>query len=70
MSENGPVYEVYWRVFNVLENIDPFKIMGAVGIRTEDHIYCLDLIQAARNKVLEIKRLKNGRYNLHKGRYR
>lgn len=58
MPENVLPYEIYWRVFNVLENVDPFKIMDMVGVK--DHLYCLDLIQSARNEVMEIKRLKNG----------
>jgi len=60
MPENTLPYETYWRVFNVLENVDPFRIMGMLGINAQDRLYCLDLIQTARNKVLEIKRLKNG----------
>ena len=58
MPENVLPYEVYWRVFNVLENVDPFKIMDMLGVK--DQLYCLDLIQSARNEVLEIKRLRNG----------
>lgn len=60
MPENALPYETYWRVFNVLESIDPFRIMDMLGIKVVDQLYCLDLIQTARNKVLEIKRLKNG----------
>lgn len=56
MDENILPYEIYGRVFNVIENIDPFKIMDLVGIK--DQLYCLDLIQSARNEVMEIKRLK------------
>ena len=58
MPENELIYEVYWRVFNVIENIDPFKIMSMLGV--EDQLYCLDLIQSARNQVMELKRAENG----------
>ncbi len=56
MPENILIYEVYWRVFNTIENIDPFKIMDLLEIKEQMH--CLDLIQSARNEVLEVKRLE------------
>lgn len=56
MDENVLPYEIYGRVFNVIENIDPFKVMDLLGVK--DQLYCLDLIQSARNEVMEIKRLK------------
>lgn len=58
MPENVLPYEVYWRVFNVLEHIDPFKIMDMLGV--DDQLYCLDLVQTARNEVLKVRRAKNG----------
>jgi hypothetical protein len=57
-TENFLIYEVYWRVFNIMENIEPFKIMRLVGIEKADRLYCLDMIQAARNEVLRIKLAK------------
>ena len=56
--ENILLYEVYWRVFNVIENIDPFRIMKMVGIHKDDRIQCLDMIQGARNEVMKIKLAK------------
>jgi hypothetical protein len=53
LEENFLPYEVYWRVFNVLENVDPFKIMNMLGIK--DQLFCLDLIQSARNEVMKVK---------------
>lgn len=43
-------------MFNVLENIDPFKIMKLLGVH--DRLYCIDLIQGARNAVLEARQAK------------
>ena len=57
-QENVLVYEVYWRVFNVIENIDPFRIMKMIGIHKDDRIRCLDMIQGARNEVMKIKLAK------------
>lgn len=58
MPENVLPYEVYWRVFNALENIDPFKVMDMLGVK--DKLYCLDLVQTARNEVLNVRKAKNG----------
>jgi hypothetical protein len=41
-----------------MENIEPFRIMRLVGIKKEDRLFCLDMIQAARNEVLRIKLAK------------
>ena len=41
-----------------MENIEPFKIMRLVGIEKADRLYCLDMIQAARNEVMRIKLAK------------
>jgi hypothetical protein len=56
LDENILIYEVYFRVFNITENIDPFKVMDLLKIKNQLH--CLDLIQSARNYVLRNK--KNG----------
>ena len=56
MEENILPYQVYKRVFNVNENIDPFKIMKMLGVK--DELYCLDLIQAARLDVINFTREK------------
>jgi len=58
LNENVGIYEVYWRVFNTIENIDAFRVMDMVGIKEEDQLSCLDLIQHARNEVMRIKLLK------------
>lgn len=45
----------------MLENVDPFKVMDMLGI--ENKLYCLDLIQGARNEVMRVKNAegnKNG----------
>jgi len=58
LNENVGIYEVYWRVFNTIKNIDAFRVMDMVGIKEEDQLSCLDLIQHARNEVMRIKLLK------------
>jgi len=55
LNENVGIYEVYWRVFSTIENIDVFKIMRMIGIAKKDRLYCLDLVQLARNEVMIIK---------------
>lgn len=60
--ENQIVYEVYFRVFNVIEN-DPFKIMDMIGIEKDDRLFCLDLIQGARNEVLKVQQEKGKKPN-------
>ena len=57
-QENVLVYEVYWRVFNVIDNVDSFRIMKMIGIHKDDRIRCLDMIQGARNEVMKIKLAK------------
>jgi hypothetical protein len=57
-SENALIYEVYYRVFGSIENIDVFKVMDLIGIKPADQLHCLDMIQAARNEVLRIKLAK------------
>lgn len=52
------MYDVYWRVFNSVEHVDPFVIMDMVGIRKKDQLWCLDLINGARNEVNALKALK------------
>ena len=59
LPENGPVYNVYHRVFGVLENIDPFHVMELVGIQENGKLFCLDLIQNARSEVMRAKNAKN-----------
>jgi hypothetical protein len=54
-NENHLAYEVYWRVFNSIENIDPFRIMKMVGVHKDDRLFCLDLIQVTRNEVMRLK---------------
>jgi len=56
-EENGPVYEVYCRVFNITEP-DPFQIMDMIGIDEKDKLMCLDLIHGARNEVMRTKDAK------------
>lgn len=56
-NENRPVYDVYRRAFGAIETIDVFKIMDLVGIKKEDCLYCLDLIQNARSEVMVNKQL-------------
>jgi hypothetical protein len=57
-NENAKIYEVYWRVFSSIENVDVFKVMELVGIKKEDQLYCLDLIQLVRGEVMRLKFLK------------
>jgi len=51
LIENGPAYNVYHRVYGMIENIDPFKIMELVGIKEDEKLFCLDLIQNAKSEV-------------------
>lgn len=44
-------------MFHVNENIDPFKVMDLLGVT--DQLYCLDLIQSARNEVNYIRHLES-----------
>ena len=57
-AENVLIYEVYCRVFNIVENMDPFRIMKMLGVHKNDRLSCLDSIQAARNEVMRIKLAK------------
>jgi len=45
-------------VFGSIENLDAFKVMGLVGIKPEDQLHCLDLIQSARGEVMTNKQAK------------
>ena len=66
--ENQPIYAVYSRVCgqHIMAEYQPidlnltpvFKVMDAVGIRDEDQLYCLDLVQKAYHEVLKITREK------------
>ena len=60
-SENRLVYDVYSRIFGAIENMDAFKIMDMVGIKQEERLYCLDLVQGARSEVMRDKQLKKGK---------
>ena len=51
--ENVGIYEVYYRVFGMIENVDVFRIMKLVGIKQEDQLFVFDLISSARNEVLK-----------------
>jgi hypothetical protein len=57
-AENRLVYEVYWRMFGAIENQDAFKIMDTLGIKPDERLYCLDLIQAAKGEVMRDKQIK------------
>jgi len=67
-QENQPIYAVYSRVCgqHIMAEYQPidlnlmpvFKVMDVVGIRKEDQLFCLDLVQKAYHKVLKIKRQK------------
>ena len=59
LTENGPAYNVYHRVFGVIENLDPFKVMKMVGIAENERLFCLDLIQNARSEVMRSRNAKN-----------
>jgi len=61
IKENGPAYNVYHRVFGVIENIDPFQVMGLVGIEEDEKLFCLDLIQNARSEVMKSQNAKKGK---------
>jgi len=61
LLENGPAYNVYHRVFGVIENIDPFKVMNLVGIEDDEKLFCLDLIQNAKSEVTRSKNAKKGK---------
>lgn len=55
------VYEVYKRLYAASEDIvDSFKLMDAIGIDKKDQLYCLDLVQAARVRVLIHHREQRG----------
>jgi len=58
--ENRAIYEVYRRVFGEIENVDIFRVLELVGIKKEDYLYCLDLVQSARGEVTTNKQLKKG----------
>ena len=51
--ENVGIYEVYYRVFGAIENVDVFKIMKLIGIKQEDQLFVFDLIGSVRNEVLK-----------------
>ena len=57
--ENVKVYEVYCRMFGLIEKPDIFKIMGLVGIEKEEQLHCFDLINNARNEVLKSREVKS-----------
>jgi len=67
-NENTLVYEVYYRVFGSIENLDAFKVMDLVGIKPEDQLHCLDLIQSARGEVMTNKQAKRDSKKGKKGK--
>ena len=58
LFENGAVYNVYCRVFGMIEHIDPFQIMDLVGIQENEKLFCLDLIQNAKSEVMRARNAK------------
>ncbi len=60
LTENILIYETYRRVYNSLDNICPFTVMKMIGIKKQDHLYCLDIIQSVRNEVLRVQNIKRG----------
>jgi len=60
LYENRYVYDVYCRVFGMIEHIDPFRVMDLVGIHEDERLFCLDLIQNARSEVMKAKSDKKG----------
>lgn len=58
IKENGPAYNVYHRVFGMIENIDPFRVMDLVGIIEDEKLFCLDLIQNAQSEVMRANNAK------------
>ena len=48
-------------MFGSIENIDVFKVMEIVGIKKEDQLHCLDLIQGVRGAVMADKQLKRAK---------
>ena len=43
----------------MIENINTFQIMELVGIRNDEKLFCLDLIQYARSEVMRAKNAEN-----------
>ena len=66
--ENQPIYSVYSRVSSqhIMAECQPidlnlmpvFKMMDLVGIRKEDQLFCLDMIQKAYHEVQQVARDK------------
>lgn len=66
--ENQPIYSVYSRVsgqhimadYTPIElNLMPvFKVMGLVGIKKEDHLYCIDMLRKVYHHIIKIRRDK------------
>ena len=46
-------------MFGQIEKPDIFKIMGLVGIKEEEQLYCFDLINYARNEVLKSREVES-----------
>jgi len=58
LPENIKVYDIYCRAFSHIEKLDIFETMRLVGIQEEDYLFCIDLVNAARNEFLKSKATK------------
>lgn len=66
--ENQPIYSIYSRVCgqHIMAECQPvdlnlmpvFEVMDIVGIKKEDQLFCLDMIQKAYHEVLKVERNK------------
>ena len=45
-------------MFGTIEQPDIFELMRLIGIKKEDHLFCFDLINNARNEVLKAREVK------------
>ena len=48
-------------MFGTIENIDVFRVMDLVGVKKEDQLQCLDLVQAVRGEVMKDQQLKKAK---------
>lgn len=46
-------------MFGMIERPDIFELMRLIGIEKEDHLFCFDLINNARNEVLAARGVKS-----------